>query len=41
MVEDYEKWCRDKAIYLALIKSISIADGNDEEKGRDAILKII
>lgn len=24
-----EKWCRDKAIYLALMESISIVDGND------------
>ena len=22
-----EKWCRDRAIYLALMESISIADG--------------
>lgn len=27
-----EKWCRDKAIYLALMESISIVDGNDSKK---------
>ena len=32
-----EKWCRDRAIYLALMESISIADGQDEKKTRDAI----
>ncbi len=25
-----EKWCRDRAIYLALMESIHIADGNDD-----------
>ena len=33
-----EKWCRDRAIYLAaLMESINIADGNDEKKSPDAI----
>ena len=27
-----EKWCRDRAIYLALVESISIADGKTERK---------
>ena len=36
-----EKWCRDRAIYLALMESISIADGNDEKKSRDAIPSIL
>ena len=36
-----EKWCRDRAIYLALMESIHIADGNDEKKGRDAIPSIL
>ena len=35
-----EKWCRDRAIYLALMESISIADGGDKEKNRDAIPSI-
>jgi len=35
-----EKWCRDRAIYLALMESIKIADG-DEKKGRDAIPSIL
>ena len=36
-----EKWCRDRAIYLALMESIRIADGKDEKKGRDAIPSIL
>jgi len=39
--ETTEKWCRDRAIYLALMESIQIADGNDEKKGRDAIPHIL
>ena len=36
-----EKWCRDRAIYLALMESIKIADGQDEKKSRDAIPSIL
>lgn len=36
-----EKWCRDRAIYNALLESISIADGNHEKMGRDAIPSIL
>ena len=36
-----EKWCRDRAIYLALMESIHIADGNDDKKNRDAIPNIL
>ena len=36
-----EKWCRDRAIYLALMESIHIADGNDSKKNRDAIPSIL
>ena len=36
-----EKWCRDRAIYLALLDSISIADGNDSKRNPDAIPSIL
>ena len=36
-----EKWCRDRAIYLALMDSIRIADGKDDKRGRDAIPSIL
>ena len=41
LVDATEKWCRDRAIYLALMSSIKIADGQDEKKGRDAIPNIL
>jgi replicative DNA helicase len=41
LLDTTEKWCRDRAIYLALMESIHIADGNDEKKTRDAIPNIL
>jgi len=36
-----ENWCRERAIYMALMESISIADGQDEKKQPDAIPSIL
>jgi len=36
-----EKWCRDRAIYLALMESIGIANDEDKNKTRDAIPDIL
>ena len=41
LVDTTEKWCRDRAIYLALMESIHIADGKDEKKNRDSIPTIL
>ena len=41
LLDTTENWCRDRAIYLALMESIHIADGNDEKKSRDAIPSIL
>ena len=41
LIDTAEKWCRDRAIYLALVESISIADGNEDKKGPDAIPSIL
>ena len=41
LLDTTEKWCRDRAMYLALIESISLADGKDDTKGRDAIPSIL
>ena len=42
LINTTEKWCRDRAIYLALMESIQLADGKaDESKGRDAIPGIL
>ena len=36
-----EKWCKERAIYLALMESIQIADGQDDKKTPDAIPSIL
>jgi len=41
LVDTTEKWCRDRAIYLALMDSIQIADGQDSKRNRDAIPSIL
>jgi len=41
LLDTTEKWCRDRAIYLALMESIHIADGNNNDKNRDAIPSIL
>ena len=41
LVDTTEKWCRDRAIYLALMESIALADGKDSEKDRGAIPSIL
>ena len=41
LVDTTEKWCRDRAIYLALMESIALADGKDEKKDRGAIPSIL
>ena len=41
LVDTTEKWCRDRAIYLALMDSIQIADGQDSKRTRDVIPNIL
>lgn len=41
LLDTTEKWCRDQAIYLALMESIQIADGQIEKKSRDSIPSIL
>jgi replicative DNA helicase len=41
LIDTTEKWCRDRAIYLALMESIHIADGKDDKKNRDSIPSIL
>jgi len=41
LLDSTEKWCRERAIYLALMESISIADGQDDKKTQDAIPTIL
>lgn len=41
LLDATEKWCKDRAIYLALMQSIKIADGGDKKISRDAIPTIL
>jgi replicative DNA helicase len=41
LLDATEKWCKDRAIYLALMQSIKLADGKDEQKSRDSIPDIL
>jgi replicative DNA helicase len=36
-----EKWCKERAIYMALLDSVKIADGKDKERSKDAIPSIL
>ena len=41
VVDATEKWCQDRAIYLALMQSIKIADGGDSKLEKGAIPNIL
>jgi len=41
LLDSTEKWCQDRAIYIALMQSIKIADGGDKKVSRDAIPSIL
>ena len=41
LLDTTEKWCRDRAIYLALMESIALADGKEGDKDRGAIPSIL
>ena len=41
LIAESEKWCRDKAIYGAIMNSIQIIDGKNEEQTEGAIPEIL
>ena len=41
ILDTTEKWCKERAIYLALMESIKIAEGNDEKRATGAIPNIL
>jgi len=41
LIESTEKFCQEKAVYNALMESISIVDGKDKDKGEGEIPKIL
>ena len=41
ILDTTEKWCKERALYLALMQSIKIAEGNDEQRAAGAIPTIL
>jgi replicative DNA helicase len=41
MLDSTEKWCKQRAVYLALLESVKIADGKDKDRTEDAIPSIL
>ena len=41
LIENTEKWCKDRAVFLAIMESISIIDGKKKEVSQDAIPDIL
>jgi replicative DNA helicase len=41
LLDTTEKWCKDRAIYLALLESIKIADDSNKKVSKDAIPAIL
>ncbi len=41
ILDTTEKWCKQRAVYLALLESVKIADGKDEKRSEDAIPSIL
>jgi len=41
LLDSTEKWCKDRAIYLALLESINIADGGNDKLSTESIPNIL
>lgn len=41
LIVETEKWCKDRAVYLAIMDSIQIIDGKDENRSEGAIPEIL
>ena len=41
IVDSTEKWCQERAIYLSLMESVKIADGQDTKRDKGAIPSIL
>jgi replicative DNA helicase len=41
MLDATEKWCKQRAVYLALLESVKIADGKDKDRTEDSIPSIL
>ena len=41
LIDSTEKWCKDRAVYLAIMESIEIIDGKKKDKSEGAIPEIL
>ena len=41
LLDETEKWCKDKAIYNAILSGIHIIDGKDKERSPDALPELL
>lgn len=41
LIDSTEKWCKDRAVYLAIMESIQIIDGKTKDKAEGAIPEIL
>ena len=41
IVDTTERWCQERAIYLSLMESVKIADGQDEKRDKGSIPQIL
>ena len=41
LIDETEKFCKDKALYLGVMDSIQILDGKNKDQGRDALPQIL
>jgi len=41
LVDTTEKWCQERAIYISLMESVKIADGQDSKRDKGAIPQIL
>ena len=41
LTDETEKWCKERAVYLALMDAISITDGSDKDRSSDSIPQIL
>lgn len=41
LIDETEKWCKERAVYIALLQAVKIVDGNDKNLKPDAIPSIL
>ena len=41
LIDESEKWCKERAVYIAIMDSIQIIDGKDKERSEGAIPEIL